>query len=198
FDPGDFELGDVGALFRAAESVSGSRQGQTLQIVDYSAGLVSMSVSTNPESRAVFFNPDGTLLPTLDFTSLWGLRQGYAEVVGPRGAASALGFGSSVGVYLDSPREADGSYRRRLRTARTPTIVTPRSDAATLPAFDPARVRPEVVWAVLDGMLTAETFTLDQEWSCVAADREGTGTPRLYFTVGDRSVVTDLDGGSVE
>lgn len=194
FDPGDFDFHDVGALFRAAQSVSGSRQGQSLQVVDYSGGLVSMSVSTNPESRAVFFNPDGTLLPTLDFTSLWGLEQGFGDAAGPRGTASAVGFGSALGVYLDSPRDAAGAHQRWHRTARTPVIVTPRNDSSPLPAFDPARVRPAAVWWVLAGLADDGEFTLDGVWSCVVDDRAATGSPRMYFTVADRSFVTDLDG----
>lgn len=198
FDPDDFALDDVGALFRAAESVSGSRRDQSLQIVDYSAGLVSMSVSTNPESRPVFFHPDGTLLPTLDFTSLWGLSEGYRDAVGDLRAASGLGFGSALGVHLDTPQGADGAYERRQRTARTPVIVTPRTDTTTLDAFDPRLVDPAVVWGVLVELHDEGEFTLDTVWSCVADERGGTGSPLLHFTVGDRSFTTDLGGTVVE
>lgn len=194
FDPGEFSFHDVGALFRLAESVSGSRQGQSLQIVDYSAGLVSMSVSTNPESRAVFFQPDGALLPTLDFTSGRGLEQGYADVVGPRGAASSMGFGSASGVYLDSPPDAGGSYQRRHRMARTPVIVTPRTATENLGVFNPARVDPSVVWSVLEDLHEQGSFTLDMPWNCVVEDRQRTGTPLMHFTVGEESFVTTLAG----
>lgn len=197
FDPSDFDFDDLGALFRVSEAVSGSRQDQSLQIVDYSGGLVSMSVSTNPESRAVFFTPDGRLLPTLDFTSAWGLEQGYADAVGGRGTASALGFGSALGVYLDTPQRADGGIDRRQRTARTPVLVTPRTEAAAPAPFDPARVDPTVVWGVLTALQDEGRFTLDTAWSCVVDDRAGTGTPRMHFTVGDRSFVTDLAGTPV-
>lgn len=194
FYPSDFDFADIGALFRAAQAVSGSDQDQALQIVDYSAGLVSMSVSTNPESRTVFFNPDGTLLPTLDFTSAWGLQRGYDDVVGARGTASALGFGSATGVYLDGPQADDGTLQRRLRTARTPVIVTPRSETNRLEAFDPARVDPAVVWGVLQDLHEQGSFPLDTTWSCVVDDRAGTGRPRLHFTVGDVTFTTDLEG----
>ncbi|MFT3877035.1 MAG: hypothetical protein QM708_11530 [Propioniciclava sp.] len=194
FDPADFSFHDLGALFRLAESVSGSRQGQSLQIVDYSAGLVSMSVSTNPESRPVFFQPDGTLLPTLDFTSEWGLTEGYRDVVGPRVGASSMGFGSATGVYLDSVPDAGGSFQRRQRMARTPVIATPRTASETLRRFDPGRVQPAVVWSVLQELREDGAFTLDTPWTCVVEDRAGTGTPLMYFTVGERSFVTTLNG----
>lgn len=193
FAPSEFDFSDVGALFRAAQAVSGSKQGQALQIVDYSGGLVSMSVSTNPESRAVFFNPDGTLLPTLDFNSLWGLQQGYDEVVGPRGTAASLGFGKEVGVYLDGAHDGT-SYNRRQRAARTPVLVTPRTEAVPLKPFDPARVKPSVIWGVLQEQRAAGRFSLDGQWSCVVEDREGTGTPQMYFTVGRETFTTDLAG----
>lgn len=194
FSPSTFSFHDLGAMFRLAESVSGSRQGQSLQIVDYSAGLVSMSVSTNPESRAVFFAPDGSLSPTLDFTSEWGLTVGYADVVGPRGAASAMGFGSAIGVYLDSPPDAGGTFQRRQRMARTPVIVTPRTASDTVRSFDPAQVKPAVVWSVLQQQRTTGTFTLDTPWTCLVEDRAGTGVPRMYFTVGEDSFVTTPAG----
>lgn len=194
FSPAEFSFHDLGALFRLAEAVSGSGQDQSLQIVDYSAGLVSMSVSTNPESRAVFFEPDGALLPTLDFTSEWGLAEGYADVVGPRREASAMGFGSATGVYLDSRPDAGGTFQRRQRMARTPVIVTPRTASDTSRSFDPARVQPAVVWSVLQRQRAAGTFTLDRAWTCVVDDRDGTGAPLMRFTVGEESFVTTLAG----
>ena len=197
FDPDDYDFSDVGALFRAAESVSASRRGQSLQIVDYSGGLVSMSVSTVPESRTVFFNPDGTLLPTLDFSSAWGLEQGFADAVGDRRVASAIGFGSEHGVHLDGLRGGDGSFQRRQRSARTPVIVTPRNDTTPLRPFDAAFVDPDVVWGVLADLRAEGGFTLDQTWSCTVDDRAATGLPRMYFTVGDRSFTTDLAGDVV-
>ncbi len=198
FDPADFALGDVGALFRAARSVSGSNQGQSLQVVDYSAGLVSMSVSTVPESRPVFFKPDGTLLPTLDFTSAWGLEQGYADAVGDRRVATAIGFGSALGVHLDGLQSADGAYQRRQRTARTPVIVTPRSEATLRRPFDAALVDPAKVWGVLERLADQGHFSLADPWTCVVDDRDQTGVPRMHFTVADRSFTTTLDGRVID
>lgn len=198
FDPDQFAFDDVGALFRVAESVSGSRRGQSLQIVEYSGGLVSMSVATNPESRPVFFHPDGTLLPTLDFTSAWGLEQGYADAVGERSVATALGFGSQVGVYLDTPQRPDGGIDRRQRTARTPVLVSPRTEAGELNTFDPGLVHPAVVWGVLERLQDVGEFSLDTPWTCIVDDRETRGTPSMHFIVGDRSFVTDLSGSLVQ
>lgn len=194
FSPDDFALDDVGALFRAGMAVSGSDAGQELSIVDYSGGYVAMTVTTNPESRTVFFNPDGTLLPTLEFGSAEGLAQGYREVVGDRTLALQLGFGTDLGVYLDAAGAGVGTTTRRQRAARTPVIVTTRNESATLATFNPQQIEPAVVWKVVRDAWVAGEFTYDQPWSCVADDRAGTGTPRLYFQVGSTSFTTDLSG----
>lgn len=194
FDPRAFALDDVGALFRAGVAVSGSAADQELSIVDYSGGYVAMTVTTNPESRTVFFHPDGTLLPTLEFGSASGLAAGFAEVVGDRTLAEQVGFGSTLGVYLDAEGTTAGTVTRRQRAARTPVLVTTRTQASTLATFNPQQVDPAVVWSVVREAWLAGSFTFDQEWSCVADDRAGTGTPRLYFSLGDAEFVTDLAG----
>ena len=40
----------------------------------------------------------------------------------------------------------------------------------------------------------AGRFTLDQPWSCVVEDREGTGIPQFHFTVGLRTFRTSPAG----
>lgn len=194
FIPADFDFSDLGAMFRLAEAVSGSRRDQTLQIVDYAGGRVAMSVSTNPESRAVFFLADGSVLPTLDFSSEWGLRSGYEDVVGAVTVASGMGFGSSLGVYVDTTPGVDGAFERRQRTARNPVLVTGRTTNASPATFDPRQVDPAAVWGVLAGLKASGVFELDDAWTCVVDDRERTGTPRMYFTVNDLSFTTDLNG----
>lgn len=194
FDVDDFALDDVGALFRAAAAVSGSAENQELQIVDYSAGQVMMTVSTNPESRTVFFTPAGVLVTTLDLTSEWGLARAHADVVGQRRTATALGFGSPAGVYLEYAGDEPDTTVRRLRTARIPVTVSTRSGRPAYDSFAVAAVSPERVWAVLERERRAGRFTLDQAWSCVVEDRDGTGVPKLHFTIGLRTFRADLAG----
>ena len=193
FAPDQFDLSDVGALFRAGLAVSGSDEGQTLTIVDYSAGLVAMTVTTVPESRTVFFLPDGALLPTLDFTTAAGLTEAYDLVVGGRYAATAVGFGSD-GVYVDTTTSPEGAVMRRQRSARTPVIVTTRAETSSLAAFNPATVKPAVVLAVVERAHAAGEFTYDEPWLCEADDRDQTGVARLHCRLGTTVVVTDLAG----
>lgn len=194
FVPADYALDDVGALFRAGRAVSGSDAGQELQIVDYSAGLVAMTVTTNPESRTVFFNSDGTLLPTLDFTSADGLTDAYEAVVAARREGLQLGFGSDAGVHLDVAGTAEGTINRLQRSARTPVIVTSRTEQLAVAPFDPGAVDPAVVWEVIEAEREAGRYTYDQAWTCVVDRRNAEAAPRMHFTVGSQTFTTNLAG----
>ena len=198
FDVDAFALDDLGALFRAAAAVSGSGERQSLQIVDYSAGLVMMTVSTNPESRTVFFDADAALLPTLDFASEWGLGRGYADAVGVRGAVHALGFGSELGVYADVPGTEPNQVVRRQRTARVPVVVSTRTDGALPPLFDPATVDSAVVWRVVEAQQRLGAWAPGQPWSCVVDAAELGDAPRLRFQIASERFTTDLEGHRVE
>ena len=198
FDVTSFDLADVGALFRAAAAVSGSDSRQVLQIVDYSAGLVMMTVSTNPESRTVFFRADGSLLPTLDFDAAWGLAEGLSDAVGSATSVHAIGLGSQLGAYVEVPGQTPGTIVRRQRTARVPVVVSSRSEASPPPPFDAGVLDTDAVWQVLDGLRRRSAWSPGQEWSCVVDDRSGLGEPRLHFQVGPESFTTDLAGRRVE
>lgn len=194
FDVGRYDLSDVGALFRVAAAVSGSQSRQELQIVDYSAGLVIMTVSTNPESRTVFFHPDGRLLPTLDFRSQAGLSQGFTDAVGTATKASAVGMGSELGVYVDVAGTTTGQVLRRQRSAKFPVVVSPRAEQNPPATFELGLVDVAVVWGVVARLQEQGAYTLDQPWSCVIDDRDALGTPRLHFTVAGSRFTTDLSG----
>lgn len=198
FYVGGFDLSDVGALFRAAAAVSGSTSRQELHIVDYSGGLVMMSVSTNPESRTVFFHPDGRLLETLDFDEAWGLERGFADAVGSRAAVHAVGFGSQAGVFADVPGITDATVTRRQRTARVPVVVSSRADANPPPLFSPSAVDPDAVAGVIESLRRQGTLATGQEWTCVVDDRERRGVPRMYFQAGATRLTTDLAGVRVD
>lgn len=187
-----FDVSDVGKLFRAAAAVSGSTDQQELQIVDFSGGDVTMTVSTNPESRTVFFTRDGHLLPTLDFTSLAGLQAGFDDVTRGRTTALRIGFGRPSGVYLDERGSEEDSVSRRLRTARVPVTTSPQNKDASLKSFTIPTTLPMTVWQVLQVERAAGRFTFDQEWTCVATSGEKGVT--LTFEVAGRRFVTDAQG----
>ena len=196
FSIDDFNINDVGGLFRAASGISGSQTSQELQIVDSSAGEVFMSVSTNPESRTVFFDPGGALLPTLDFNTEGGIRDGLADVIGPRSTALAIGVQSTLGTWLDFPGSTTTTIRR-LRTTTVPVTINERSQKPELAPFSVTRVRADVIWQVLLRARQRGTFDGRTRWQLVVDERAGTGVLRMYFTIGNNSLVTDLNGAEI-
>lgn len=196
FSIDDFNISDVGGLFRAASGMAGSDGNQELQIVDSSAGEVFMSVSTNPESRTVFFYPSGALLPILDFNTEGGIRDGLADVIGSRSNALAIGVQSNLGAWLDLTGSTTTTIRR-LRTATVPVTINERSQRSDLPTFSVSRLHPEVIWQVLDQSRQRGDFDAGTRWQVTVDDRSRLGVPRMYFTVGNDSFVTDLEGHEI-
>ena len=196
FDVSEFNLSDVGGLFRAAASMSGSEENQSLTIVDYSAGEVMMSVSTVPESRTVFFNPDGSLLEQLNFDAPGGIARGIEAITGYRTMVYSLTVDSVQGAWVEYPGE-DEKVIRRTRTAKVPVTTNVRAETVDLPLISAARVDPEVIWRVLDSVRGTPDVPEDAPWNVVADDRDRVGLPRLHFTIGPKTLVTDLAGNLV-
>jgi hypothetical protein len=189
-----FNISDVGGLFRAAAGVAGSEENQTLQIVDYSGGRVMMAVTTNPESRAVFFQPDGAIMPAVDFHAAGGIEQALTEVLAGVGPVYAIGVQSSLGAWVDHPGTEKGTTVRRQRTAKVPVTTTIRSERSELAPFRPSLLRPAVIWTVVQRISAEHDLTGQPDWTMTMDDRAETGVPRLYFTVGGVPEVTDLAG----
>lgn len=200
FDPERFDLDDVGALFRTAAAVSGSTQSRELQIVDtqrvdHDVDDIKMSVSTNPETRTVFFNSDGTLVPTLDFSTPAGLAEGLAEAVGDHLTATAVGVGSDQGAYVDFVASDATTLARRQRLPRLAVSVLPRPGSVKAAPFDPRTVDPGTIWKVLQTRASAGTWTPATTWS-VTVDA-ASGRPLMHFVVGTETFTTTLDGALV-
>jgi hypothetical protein len=197
FDVSKFNISDVGGLFRAAASMSGSEEQQSLTIVDYSGGEVTMSVSTFPESRTVFFTANGALLDVLNFDAPGGIASGIKEAVGLQLTVYSVTVQSDQGAWADYPGDEEGTTVRRTRTAKVPVTTNVRNETPDLPTFVSARVRPDVIWKVVDGIRGTAGIAEDAKWSVVIDDREKTGTPRMYFTIGSTSLTTDLNGAVI-
>lgn len=196
FDPDRFNFSDVGALFRAAEGQSGSAQNQTLTIVDYSGGNVTMSVATVPESRTVFFTASGGLLPILYFDNEGGIAQGIADALGSRMTVYSITVDSSQGVWVDYPGQTD-TVVRRTRTSKVPVTTNVTARSVDLPLFLATRVSASAIWRVVDAARSSGELPKDGGWSVVIDDRRNLGTPRMYFSFGTRVVTTDLAGNEV-
>ncbi len=191
-----FNISDVGALFRAAKGQSGSAENQSLTIVDYSGGEVMMSVSTVPESRTVFFNPDGSLLQVLDFDTPGGVATGIRDAVGERATVYSISVESDQGAWAEYPG-GGGTTVRRTRTAKVPVTTNVTDQQIDLPLFLASRVEPETIWTVVDDIRGSAEIPEGTRWSVVIDDREGLGSPRMHFTIGSTVLTTDLDGNVV-
>lgn len=196
FDVDRFNISDVGALFRAAASMSGSQENQSLTIVDYSGGEVMMSVSTVPESRTVFFNPDGSLLEILDFDTPGGVARGIEAAVGPRLSVYSVTVESEQGAWVDYPG-ADDTVVRRTRTAKVPVTTNVRAENVDLPLFSTGRIDAEAIWEIVDAVRGSSEVPEDTTWSVVIDDRTRLGIPRMHFAIGSKVLVTDLSGNVV-
>jgi len=194
FDVSRFNISNVGGLFRAAASMSGSEEDQSLTIVDYSGGEVVMSVSTLPESRTVFFNPDGSLLEPLNFDAPGGIVNGIKEAIGLQLTVYSVTVQSDQGAWADYPGEKEGTTVRRTRTAKVPVTTNIRNETSSLQVFLAARIHPDAVWKIVDAVRGTAGVPEDAKWSVVIEDRDHTGVPRMYFTIGPTSVTTDLTG----
>lgn len=195
FTIGDFDITDVGRLFRVAAAISGSTESQRLQIVDYSGGRVVMAVTTNPESRTVFFNPDGTLLPELDYHTESGVAAGLEVVLEDRITVQRVGVDSSAGAWVEY-RAAGATTVHRQRPAKVPVTTVVRDEVLGLTGFAVGRVDPRAIWRVVERE-TASTELRSLQWTVTIDDREDTGVPRMYFTIGAESLTTDLAGNRV-
>ena len=146
FDPRGFALDNLGDLFTQAQVISGSDQGQQLQIVDYNDGAIYMSVTTNPDTVPVFFTTSGVLIRPLDPTDLSDLTSELTEVVGP--SAVRVGVSSDGSVYADLPA-GPAQVLRVVRTSRFPVRTQLKSDSSQPAPFDSSTITPGMVQYIL-------------------------------------------------
>ncbi|MBN9105323.1 MAG: hypothetical protein J0I14_09995 [Propionibacteriaceae bacterium] len=199
FTVSDFNIGDVGALFRAAAGQSGSSQDQSLTIVgteNTRTGDVQMSVSTVPESRTVFFTATGALLEILDFDTPGGLKRGIVDAIGGRGLIYSLTVISNQGAWSEFPG-TNNTTLRRTRSAKIPAITTVRSAATNPPLFSSSRVDAAAIWRVVERVRNRGDASAGSAWSVTVDARDEAQGPRLYFTFGFTQVVADLAGNII-
>jgi len=192
FDPRDFALADLGNLFARARRVSGSSQDQRLHILEYSNGRVFMSVTTNPESRPVFFRQDGSLVADLDFTTAPGLREGLADVAAGHAEVLAVGLdATSGGLYALSPGPTGVVQTLRMPQlpARDSTVANAGRNSAP---FDPSVIDPQAIARVL-ARLPELTGEARPAVTWVIEQRER-AQPALYVTASGRRIEATLAG----
>lgn len=144
FDPHDFNLDDIAALFTQAAEISGSAFQQTLQITNFNGDQLAMTITTYPESITVFFNADGTLVPIIDLTTPEGISIGLADVTTGRSVVRAVGVTSGSQVWADVATDS-GVLERRIRPSHVPMYRASRREQNVDIPFEPAKIDPEVI-----------------------------------------------------
>jgi hypothetical protein len=196
FDIDRFNINNVGAIFDAAAAVAGSSQQQTLNIVDNAGGDVVMSVATVPETKTVFFNPNGSLLKLLDFDNVDGIQTGLSEALGIRTLVYSITISSDQGVQVICTGGTDRLVHRT-RGLRVPVTTVTIPGTSDLPEFVATKVDPEVIWQVVNNLRDGKKAAVDAAWKVVIDDRAGHGTARLHFSVGEVNLTTTLGGTTV-
>ncbi|PIF03301.1 MAG: hypothetical protein CSA63_02090 [Propionibacterium sp.] len=190
FDPKSFDFYDVAHLFRRATDASGSASDQRLEIVDYNAGQVLMTVTSRPESFPVFFFEDGTQLPRLDLTKAQDMQVALEAVSKDAPYATLVGL-NEQGFYLETRGPKDSTIRM-LRPENLPVWKSSRKSASELATFPVAKVRPDVIesWFIKLG-------APDKKVSVEIDTRDSPTNPSMRFSNGSDTVVTDLDGKEI-
>ena len=140
FDPADYPLESAERMFDIAD-LRGVRGDLVLQIGEYGAGQVTMTITSRPESGTVFFRRDGSAVASLGTTSVADITAGLAEVLGEAERAYGVGFNPVRGYWADLPDEP-GVVLSRSRVGGVPVFETRRSESPTVAPFNPSLIRP--------------------------------------------------------
>lgn len=187
----DFDLSDVGEIFRQAADVAKSSENQELQLVEYNGGSVYMTVTTTPESQTVFFRADCVMIPVLDYHTEAGLAKGLQDAISGLPHVTSVGIGAA-GVWSDRVG-GDNILLRRTRPARFPARTDLRQDKPVGPAFDPNLLDAAVIYKVMAQLRAGRDVPVT-----VAIDRRNNlRDPVMRFTADNRTIMTDLAGNDI-
>lgn len=189
FDPADFPVSSLGRMFSVAD-MQGVRGELVLQIVEYRAGQVLMTVSSRPESRTLFFRKDGTAVPRLGVTSVADLTAGIDEVVGDSAEVFAVTVSPATGFSADLPDAERGVVLNRTRPPAMPVYETRRTEVASLPLFDPRVIEP----ASLAKVVARTQEAPDQECTVSVDMSLGRSAPVARVQCGATTSYADMQG----
>ncbi|NHB84327.1 hypothetical protein G7085_06115 [Tessaracoccus sp. HDW20] len=128
FNPAEYPLNSLGRMFDIAD-LRGVRGQLVLQVVEYRAGQIVMTVTSRPESKTVFFRQDGTAVASLGLTSVADITAGIDEVIGDAEEAYSVSLNPTVGYSADLPDAEAGVVLNRTRPAEMPTFETRRTES---------------------------------------------------------------------
>lgn len=192
FDPRDFNISDVGAMFEKSAQLCGSAENQELQITEYANSKILMTVSTTPESSTVFFRPDATVIMPLDFTSAEDVSQALTEAVGPSTRILAAGLTADQ-LWVDVA-SGPGTVTRRIRKTSVPVYSLQRKQSISDEPFAPS---------LIDAKILAEKFTAaaeseSKDFVATVKQQEDEDQPFINFSYGGTQELTSLDGTPIK
>ncbi|ETJ98624.1 hypothetical protein [Propionimicrobium sp. BV2F7] len=192
FDPRDFNISDVGAMFEKSAQLCGSAENQELQITEYANSKILMTVSTTPESSTVFFRPDATVIMPLDFTSAEDVSQALTEAVGPSTRILAAGLTADQ-LWVDVA-SGPGTVTRRIRKTSVPVYSLQRKQSISDEPFAPS---------LIDAKILAEKFAAaaeseSKDFVATVKQQKDEDQPFINFSYGGTQELTSLDGTPVK
>lgn len=192
FDPRDFNISDVGAMFEKSAQLCGSAENQELQITEYANSKILMTVSTTPESSTVFFRPDATVIMPLDFTSAEDVSQALTEAVGPSTRILAAGLTADQ-LWVDVA-SGPGTVTRRIRKTSVPVYSLQRKQSISGEPFAPS---------LIDAKILAEKFAAaaeseSKDFVATVKQQEDEDQPFINFSYGGTQELTSLDGTPIK
>lgn len=193
FDPRTFNLADLGSLFSQAATVSGSQQGQQLQIVDYDNGNIYMNVTTNPETLPVFFTPDGTLVRTVDPTAASDLATELTDVLPAATTVVRVGIASDLSMYADLPAGQD-QIMHVVRAPRFPVRDQLKAESSQPLPFDSSPVTASAVTTILVNAADHLDRPLSAGFELTIERRADDTTPTATVTMAGKTVHLSLAG----
>lgn len=194
FDPREFNISNVGALFATAEEMGASSSAPELQIVEYSPGEVLMTVTTSPESATVFFRKDGTPITHLDFTVTADVEIGISDAMDGATEVYALVIDPDVGVWVDTPGQQAGTIQRRTRQAKLPAYSTLRSEQMAWPTFNAEDLDVSVVTSKLAAIRKEYKLLPETQIEVLIDGHLQRSGPTISYTFVGNTLVTDLNG----
>lgn len=194
FDPREYNISDVGALFETAADLGASASQPELQIVEYTPGEVLMAVTTTPESATVFFKRDGSPIRHLDFTRPRDLSRGLSDALNGAVEVYAIAYLPTDGVVVDTQGDQDGTIQRRTRQAKLPAYDTIRAEPMSWPLFLAEDVDIDVINEKITEIRAEYGLPVDAQVAVVVDGHWQRSGPTITYTFLGQTVVTDLAG----
>lgn len=198
FDPDSFALGDLEKMLDSAAEVAGSARNQEFQILEYNQGVVLMSVSTRPETRPVFFRPDGSLIANVDFTTVAGMTEALRDAVGTDTQVLSISYQPGKGLMVDTPTSTDGLVLRRTRSADLPAWAAERRGDSSATMFSPSDVSASVLADLMTRVPAIMSRSADASKLSFTIDMsDKRSLPTIHFSLDGATMVTDLTGKDI-